>query len=213
MNFDLRRAGRLLAALLMAAGCGNHIVQRAADDFLCLEPGNWWRYHDGSAYEPRTVYREVEPADTLLGVECLPVTSSGVAAYYAPGDQGIREYIKIVHAFSGAEYTVLEGFVLRLETPLVAGNVFADSLIDSINVAGAWITGRYAISGLVSDHQPHELYGTLYPVYLTVRETVVAPDSAFARERSITEYYAPGIGLVQFENEQGFFRLSDYSVQ
>ncbi len=213
MNSNARPAVRLLAAVLLIAGCSNRIIQRAAEDFLPYEPGNWWRYNNASSYGPQTVYREVEPAETLLNVECYPVTASGVAAYYAIGDAGIREYIKIVYAFSGTEYAVLEGFALRLETPLVSGNRFADSLVDSIDVAGAWIKARYVISGLVSDYESHDLYGTVYPVHLSIHETVIAPDSTYTLDRSVTEHYAPGIGLVQFENEQGTFHLSDYFVQ
>ncbi len=213
MKSDLRPVIRLLAAALLIAGCSNHIIQRAADDFLPLEPGNWWLYSNASSYEPQTVYREVEPAETLLNVECFPVTTSGIPAYYAIVDAGIREYIKIVYAFAGAEYTVLEGFVLRLETPLVEGNRFADSLVDSISVAGAWIKARYVVNGLVSDYESHDIYGSVYPVHLSIQETVITPDSTLVLDRSITELYAPDIGLVQFENEQSTFHLSDYFVQ
>ncbi len=198
---------------LFLVTCDNHIIQRTAGDFLPYRPGNWWRYHNASAYDPQTVFIEVEPAETLLNVECYPVTTSGIAAYLAIDDAGIREYVKTLYTYAGVEYTVAEGFVLRLAAPLVAGSRFADSLVDSVLVGGAWIKARYAVTGLVSDYQADDLYGTVYPVYLTIRDNLITPDSAINRVSAITEYYAPEIGLVRFENETGDFRLSEYSVQ
>lgn len=198
---------------MLLAACDNHIIQRTACDFLPYQPGNWWRYHNTAAYDPQTVFIEVEPAETLLNVECYPVTSSGIARYLAIGDAGIREYIKTVYTYAGIEYTVAEGFVLRLVTPLVAGSRFADSLIDSVQVGGAWIRARHKVTGLVSDYQSDDLYGTIYPVFLTIKTSFITPDSAIDRESALTEYYAPEIGLVRFENETGDFHLSEYSVK
>ena len=203
----------LIPALLLITGCGNNIVERSAADYFPYAAGNWWRYNNNSSYDPQTIFVEVEPLDTLIQIECYPVTYSGVASYYALGATGIREYIKIVHAFAGEEYTVLEGFIKRVVTPLVTGSGFADSLADSLNVAGAWIKGKYEIRGLVSEFTDDELYGNVYKIAFTVRETVVDPDTTIIWDRNFNEVYAPGIGLVRFNNEQGEFHLSEYDLK
>jgi hypothetical protein len=213
MNSKVYRAILTAAIISFVGGCGNHIIERSGGDYLPYTTGNWWRYNNNSSYDPQTIFVEVEPVDTLLQIECYPVTYAGVASYYAFGNTGIREYIKIVHFFAGAEYTVLEGFVKRIVTPLVAGSFFSDSLIDSLNVAGAWIKGKYEIRGLVSEYYDDPLYGNVYRIAFTNRSTIIAPDTSIVQDRQFTEYYAAGVGLIRFDNEQGEFHLSEFDLK
>jgi len=202
----------LILLLLLIVGCGNNIIERSAGDYFPYTAGNWWRYNNTSSYDPQTIFVEVEPLDTLLQIECYPVTFSGVASYYAFGNTGIREYVKVVYTFAGTEYAVLQGFVKRIVTPLVSGFNFADSLADSLNIAGAWIKGKYETRGLISEYREDELYGNVYKISFSIRETVVTPETTTVRDRNLTEYYAPGVGLVRFDNEQGEFHLSEYDL-
>jgi hypothetical protein len=216
MNFKKHRVLNpelIFATLFLVAGCGNNIIERSAVDYFPYAVGNWWRYNNNSSYDPQTIFVEVEPLDTLLQIECYPVTYSGVVSYYALGNTGVREYVKITHAFAGAEYTVLEGFVKRVVTPLVTGSNFADSLADSLNISGAWIKGKYEIRGLVSGFTDDVLYGNVYQIAFTVRKTVADPDTTIIWDRNFNEYYAPGIGLVRFDNDQGEFHLSEYDLK
>ena len=213
MNFNKYKSLLTAAIIGILAGCGNNIIERSGGDYLPYSAGNWWRYNNNSSYDPQTIFVEVEPADTLLQIECYPVTYAGVASYYAFGNTGIREYVKIVHFFAGAEYTVLEGFVKRIVTPFVTGSSFADSLVDSLNVAGAWIKGKYEIQGLVSEFYDDQLYGNVYKIAFTDTRTVIAPDTAIVQDRHFTEYYAAGVGLVRFDNDQGEFHLSEYDLK
>lgn len=205
--------GLAIVILCLVAGCGNNIIERSATDYFPYAAGNWWRYNNNSSYDPQTIFVEVEPPDTLLQIECYPVTYSGVASYYAFDNSGIREYVKATHVFAGTEYTVLEGFVKRIVTPLVSGSSFADSLADSLDIAGALIKSKYEIRGLVSEYSSDELYGNVYKIAFTVRMTVADPETTIIWDRNFNEYYAPGIGLVRFDNDQGEFHLSEYDLK
>jgi hypothetical protein len=83
---------------------------------------------------------------------------------------------------------------------------------DSVNVGGVFIQGKCRIDGLVSEYEDNSLYGNIYKIIINTRETIIAPDTTIASTSSVEEYYAPGIGLVRFIDDEGDFNLSDYQL-
>lgn len=199
--------------IILLFNCDNHIIERAASDYFPYDEGNWWRYSDNAVYEPQIIFVEVESLVAILGVACYPVTFSGEVHYFAKGNKGINEYIEIVHNFSGEDYTIVQGFIKRIELPLIKGNVYQDSLYDSLSVSGIWLKAKYKISGVISEYQYEDLYGEVYKIWLTTTRNIILPDTTTTEENYVVEYYAPDIGLIRFANEQGEYNLSEYEVQ
>jgi hypothetical protein len=199
-----------VVTFLLLLSCENYIIERAASDYFPLADGNWWRY----ASNDDTLIVEVEPRDTLLHVQCFPVIFGGSAKYLAKNAESIAEYIEILYNFSGDDYIILKDFIMRIEIPLVAGNTWEDSLIDSLNVFGAWIKAQYYIRGRVTGFTYVEDYeGDVYTIELETIETFTSPDTTIIDTNYVTEDYAPNIGLVRFYNEEGRYNLIEYGLQ
>ncbi|MEO0142009.1 MAG: hypothetical protein ABIL70_04355 [candidate division WOR-3 bacterium] len=215
MNSNFGRYLKLwyqLIILLLFVFCENHIIERSTGDYFPTEEGNWWFYSNSDLYQPKTLEVSVEPKDTLLEIECYPFNYSGDFHYFAIDQNGVKEYIKIVQNYGGNDYIILEGFIRRLELPLVRGNLFIDSLVDSLDFFGEWIKGSYKIEGYVSDYIVDKLYGTIYKVIRTTVQTIRTADSAFTKEEYLEEYYAPNIGLIRFKTGEDEFKLTDYKL-
>lgn len=216
MNFKQRLIQRTVRLLVGCAviflSCQDFIVERSASDYFPLSEGDWWFYSNNDLYDPRTILIEVEALDTIAQVECYPVNFSDGTRYYVKDSKGISEYIKITHTFSGNDYTVAEGFVRRLELPLVKGSAYNDSVFGSLDVSGEFIYAVHRVDGFVSDYEYDDLYGSIYKVMLTAVTSIAYEDSTIQTTRQVEEYYAPGIGLVRFDVNDGSYRLIDYGI-
>lgn len=193
--------------------CQNHIIERSSSEYFPLKSGNWWQYANNDLYNPHVINISVEPLDTFLQRECYPFNVSGEFHYFSKDTKGIKEYIEMTYNYSGAIYIILQGYITRLELPLVKGNRFTDSLSDSLNFFGKWIKGHYLINGLVSDYENDKLYGDVYKIIFSISQSIMTPDSNISSELFFEEYYAPGIGLVRFKNNNGEFSLTDYHLE
>lgn len=214
MNFKLLTRAVLLCVIIISSNsCKNNIIERAGSEYFPIKEGNWWRYANNDLYEPEIVSITVEPVDTLLQREVYPFNISGEFHYFSKDIRGIKEYIEMTHNYGGSIYTILQGYITRLELPLVSGNRFIDSLSDSLDFFGEWIKARYLIDGLVSDYQDDELYGEVYKVIISISESIATPDSTISSQIYLEEYYAPGIGLVRFKNSNSEFSLTDYHLE
>lgn len=199
-----------LFAFLLFLSCGN-IIEKSASDYFPYEEGNWWRYFGDS----ETLFVEVEPLDTLLQTECFPVTYSGVVKYLVENDRAIDEYVKILYDFSGNDYTIIEDFITRIELPLVYGNTYQDSLIDSLNIFGQWVKAKYHISGVVSEYEYNDsVYtGDVYKIELVTVYHLFSQDTTIIDTTNVEEYYAPDIGMVRLRNGDGDYYLTAYELQ
>lgn len=198
----------LLALFLF---CSNdHFVQRTSRDYFFFEEGNWWRY----ASIDDTVLVEVEPPDTILQIEFFPVSFGGYTKYLAEEPDAIIEYVNILYNFAGDDYTMIDDFIMRIELPLVDGHVWEDSLVGSLDVSGQLIQAKYAVSGGVTEFTYDEDFdGDVYTIEITSIETLISPDTTVVDSNYIVEYYAPDIGLVRFDTEEGAYTLIDYEIQ
>jgi hypothetical protein len=214
-----RRTGRsaysvlcfMIAVVLLLTFCDNRIIERATSDYFPYEEGNWWRYYGGGD----TVLVEVESPDTLLQTEVIPVSFGGNIKYYVKDNRALSEYVKIIYNFSGDDYTIIENFITRIELPLVYGNIYQDSLIDSLNIFGQWVTAKYYTSGAVSaETYTDSLYeGDVYLVKFVKISQLISNDTTIIDTTAIEEYYAPDIGLVHFHGEDDVYNLIDYDIQ
>jgi hypothetical protein len=202
---------RLLTLVILVAVCSNnHFIQRAAGDYFPLAEGNIWRFVQGTD----TTVVEVEPLEVLLGRECYPVSYGGFTAWYEKTAQAVDEYIKIVHFFSGNEYTVVEDYAIRMELPFVEGNTWQDSLVGSLDISGQLITAKYYIDGEITGYTYDEEHGgDVYSLELTKTKMIITPDTTYTETESLTEAYAPEIGLVRFNYGAGEYVLVDYELQ
>ncbi|MEO0156981.1 MAG: hypothetical protein ABIL07_07695 [candidate division WOR-3 bacterium] len=203
----------LFCVLFLLSACKNHIIERTASEYFPMKEGNWWNYTNDDLYNPISINIKTEAPDTILHRECYPFNVSGEFHYYSKDQEGIKEYIKIIKNYGGSDYTILEGFISRLELPLVSGNRFVDSLVDSLNFFGQWIKVRYIINALVSEYQQDEIYGEVYRVVINRYQSVITQDSTISKEEYVEEYYAPGIGMIEFKNSAGRFRLKDFNIE
>lgn len=199
--------------MIFSIFCKNNIIERSGHQYFPIKEGNWWRYANNDLYKPEIITITVESVDTLLQREVYPFNVSGKFHYFSKDTKGIKEYIEMTHNYGGSIYTILQGYVTRLELPLLSGNRFIDSLSDSLNFFGGWIKAHYLINGLVSGYQDDELYGEVYKVIISISESVTTPDSSISSELYLEEYYAPGIGLVRFKNNDGEFSLAEYHLE
>jgi hypothetical protein len=200
----------LAVGVLLLTSC-DRIIERATSDYFPYEEGNWWRYRGNDD----TVFVEVEPSDTLLQTEVIPVSFSGDIKYFVKDDEALSEYVKIIYNFSGDDYTIIENFIPRVELPLVSGNVYQDSLVDSLDIFGQWVTAKYYMSGSVSAQTyTDSLYeGDVYLVERVTISQLISNDTTIIDTITVEEYYAPDIGLVRFHSEQGVYNLIDYDIQ
>ncbi len=199
---------KILLFLLLLIFCGNnHIIERGAGNYFPLRENLWWQYvSDGD-----TIFVEVETRDTILEQECYLVDRNGEVNYYTKTDNGsIAQYVKQVYNFGGDDYTIIEGYVLRLELPLITGNTFQDSLLDSVQVADQWIWGSYKIQGKVCGYQGDSLYGDVYKVETQIFAVIITPDTIISDTTDLIEYYAADIGLVRFNGVAGEYQLAEY---
>lgn len=216
MNFRRKAALRTICVLLgctmVFLSCQDFIVERAASDYFPLSEGDWWLYSRSDLYDPMTVLVEVEALDTIAQVECYPVNYSDATRYYAKDSKGISEYIRISHTFSGNDYTIAQGFMRRLELPLVKGYAFSDSVFGSLDISGEFIYAVHRVDGFVSEYEYDDLYGSIYRVVLNAVTSIEYEDSTIQTTQQVEEYYAPGIGLVRFDMDEGSYRLIDHEV-
>jgi len=204
---ELLRTGIFI--ILLCLGCGDNIIQRASSDYFKYREGNWWQL----ASDQDTILVEIESIDTLLQIECLPVSYGGYTKYLVKNPDALLEYAKAVYHFSGDEYTIIESFIERIELPLVDGNSWQDSLVDSMYIAGAWITAKFYSAGLVTGFENVAEYGDVYNVDINTIEMVITPDTIYVDTIDVIESYAPGIGIFRLENDNGIFDLIDYEVE
>jgi hypothetical protein len=199
------------AGVLLLTSCDNRIIERATSDYFPYEEGNWWRYLSNGD----TVLVEVEPPDTLLQTEVIPVSFGGNITYFVKDDKALSEYVKIIYNFSGDDYTIIENFITRIGLPLIYDNVYQDSLIDSLNIFGQWVTAKYYTSGTVSAQTyTDSLYeGDVYLVERVTISQLISYDTTLTDTIAAEEYYAPDIGLIHFYSEEGEYNLIEYEVQ
>lgn len=202
---------KLLILILLFVACSdNHFVQRAAGDYFPLEQGNIWYYALGAD----TIVVEVEPPDTLLGRECYPVSFGGYTRWFAKASDAVDEYVKIVYFFSGDEYTILEDYAMRMELPFIADNTWHDSLVDSLEISGQWITAKHYVDGEVIGYYYDDDYeADVYGCMLTTTTMLITPDTVMTETHFFQETYAPEIGLVDFDHGDGTYTLVDYTIQ
>ena len=200
---------RILLCVMLAVFCSdNHIVQRAAEDYFPLLAEYWWRY----ASETDTLYVEVEPADTILGIQYYPVSYNGVVKYLSKFENGIAQYVRKIFNYAGNDHTVLEDFIVRLELPLIAGNSYHYGLSDSIYVANQLIKAQYDVDGIIVDYTHDSDYGDVYEVNITTIESLITPDTSIVDTNEVTEYYAPGVGMVRLIDGASEYVLLEYNT-
>ncbi|UCD05481.1 MAG: hypothetical protein JSV98_10300 [candidate division WOR-3 bacterium] len=189
--------------------CGdNHIVERAASDYFPLQEDSYWLYSSGSD----SIFVEVEPADTILQIECFPVSYNGAVRYIVKSDESISQYFLKIYNHAGTDYTVLEDFIVRIELPLVKGNDYHHVISDSIYVADQLISARYEIVGSVVDFAYESAYGDVYQIEITAIASMVTGDTSIADTSGVIEYYAPAIGMVRLSDATGEYELIEYNI-
>ena len=186
----------------------NHIIQRAAEDYFPLRAEYWWRY----ASENDTLYVEVEPADTILGIEYYPVSYNGVVSYLSKFDNGVAQYVRKVYNYAGNDHTVIEDFIIRLELPLIADNSYQYRLSDSIYVANQLIKAHYEVDGIIVDYAYDSAYGDVYEVNIIIIESLISADTSIVDTSEVTEYYAPGVGMVRLIDGTSEYDLLEYNT-
>ncbi|UCF70212.1 MAG: hypothetical protein JSW49_08415 [candidate division WOR-3 bacterium] len=200
---------KLAFLLLLIVSCGdNHIVQRAAEDYFPLSEGYWWQYSS----QNDTILVEVEPLDTIIEVECFPVTFNGRVEYIAKRDASISKYVVTLYNFAGVDYTILEDFIVRIELPLVKGHSYHHVLADSILVAGQSVSASYEVIGDIIDFSYDPGYGDVYEIRIMTIETLVENGSVNSDTVEITEYYAPGTGMIRFQDETADYNLIETNI-
>jgi hypothetical protein len=200
---------RILPLILLIISCGNnHIVERAAEDYFPMRTDYWWRY----ASENDTLLVEVEPVDTLLQVECFPVSYNGAVRYLAKSDNAISQYVRKTYNYAGNDHIVLENFIIRIELPLIKGNTYQYYLADSIYVADQLIRAHYETIGNVVDFIYETEYGDLYEVNTITIESLITPDTAIVDTSTLTEFYAPDVGMIRFTNGTIEYHLIEHNI-
>ena len=203
----IARIGILIVILLTV--CSDNIIQRASSDYFRFHEGNWWQL----ANDQDTIIVDIEAVDTLLQIECYPVSYGGYTKYLVQNPDAILEYANAIYHYNGADHTIFEAFVERIELPLIDGNTWRDSLIDSVLIAGTWVKASIYLDGSVTGFENMSGYGDVYTVEINTVETVISPDTTYSDTFDILESFAPGIGFVHLENSSGIFDLIDYEVE
>ena len=91
--------------------------------------------------------------------------------------------------------------------------LWQDSLVDSIFVAGVWIKAMFSLHGLVTGFENMSGYGDVYTVEISTIKTISSPDTTYTDTIDVVESFAPGIGIVHLENDNGIFNLIDHQVE
>jgi hypothetical protein len=155
---------------------------------------------------------EVEEKDTVLHTESYPVSYNGEIRHLIKRAKGIFQYVKIVYNIGGDDWTIIEDFIKRIELPIIDNNTFEDSLVDSINVLGELIHGRYLIKGNVLGYDYDGKWGEVYKIDLTKISSIVSAETTIVDTSNTREYYAPDVGMVRFETNAGDFHLIEYQI-
>jgi hypothetical protein len=184
------------------------VIQRAAEDYFPMRADYWWRY----ASENDTLFVEVEPADTILGVEYFPVSYNGIVKNLVEFDNGIAQYVRKIYNYAGNDHTIIEDFIIRLELPLVEGNSYQYYLSDSIYVASQLVKAYYEVNGTIVDYAYDSDYGDVYELSITTIESMITPDTSLVDTNEVTEFYAPGIGMVRLTDGTSEYRLIEYNI-
>jgi hypothetical protein len=201
--------GVAVVLFVLFTGCGDNIIQRASSDYFRYHEGNWWQL----ASDQDTMIVEIETVDTLLHLECFPVSYGGYTEFHVKAPDAILEYACAIYHFNGADHTIVEDFMTRIELPLVAGNSWQDSLVDSLYVSGIWLKARIYYDGRVMGFDNMPEYGDVYEIEINKIKTIITPDSTYSDTIDMNESYAPGTGLIRLDHGNGVYELIDHSVE
>ncbi len=165
-----------------------------------------------------TVEWTVRAREEWQGREASLIESTEGDFYYAIDDQGLDEFVSnTVFAF-GRDLPLEERWRPRIERPLVLGNRWEDHYTNQVVQQGVTYSIESNFVGIVEALEtvftPVDEFRESYRVSLDIDTRVVSPTGSVEEETiQMTEWYAPGVGMVKRVVEGGdTWELTDFFV-
>ncbi len=189
-------------------GCSqDHIVLRATADYFPFKVGNYWKYEDAVSKIPHIV--EVKMDSVVFGRSCTVVEDNFKESYWVKSEGWVEKFVVKTITRYGEEDTLEQAYRAYYLLPFVVGNIWSDTLADTVVVMTDTIIFHHAIDVTVAGIEDVNNFTDTYKVETV--ETVSQNDST---ETTVTtEWFAPGIGLVKRVGEGVEEILIEYQVR
>jgi len=165
-----------------------------------------------------TVEWTVEALEVYQGRRASRIESSQGDFYYSVDSDALLEFVSR-SVFSFGEELILEArWRKRVEQPLNLGNRWEDTFSNRVVNQGVAYSIESGLSGVVEAIEdvltPVDFFEECYRVRLDIHSTITHPSGDREEEElHLTEWYAPGVGMVKREVGGGErLELTDYRV-
>ena len=165
-----------------------------------------------------TVEWTIAAREEVGGREASRIESSEGAFHYALEPDALLEYVTHTVFSFGQDLVLEERWRTRLERPLNVGNHWEDTFENEVVDRGVTYSIQSSIEGLVEGIEdvstPVDFFEECYRVSFDIRTRTTLPAGTVEEDRTrMTEWYAPGVGMVKRAIEGGdTWELTDYQV-
>ncbi len=209
----------LLPCICLLLSCRSEsLFHRLSDDYLPYDNINSRWVYRVTGQDTLTVEWTVTAREAVGGREAFRIESTEGDFHYALESDALLEFVTHTVLSFGEELVLEERWRTRLERPLNLGNRWEDTFENHLDDQGVTYSIQSSIEGMVEDIEtvltPVDFFEECYRVRLDIRSQITLPAGKVEEERTrMTEWYAPGVGMVRREIEDGdTWQLTDYQV-
>jgi hypothetical protein len=208
----------LLGVCLFLACRSESLFHRLSDDYLPYDNLNSKWVYRVTGQDTLTVEWTITVREAVGGRQASRIESTEGVFHYALESDALLEFVTHTVLSFSEELVLEERWRTRLERPLNLGNRWEETFENSVIDQGLTYSIESSIEGIVEDIEtvltPVDFFEECYRVSFEIRSRITLPAGKVEEERTrMTEWYAPGVGMVKREIEDGnSWELTDYQV-
>ncbi len=202
-------ASAVLSLVLLLLSCESRtFFQRLASEYApYTNVGNTWEFVVQSEDTFDLVWdtnRRIE----LGGLSAVEIQEDEDLIYLTRQDDGLYEWVVTTRTFSDEIVTLEARWRKRLELPPAEGNTWTDRYENEVTFAGLTYRIESTLEGTITGVEPVQTQADFFQeavaVDLRILTTVSDPiGGTFTGETVVREWYAPDVGMVRREIEDG----------
>jgi hypothetical protein len=212
----MKRLLLLFVFLLQFCSYDNPFTARIDSDYIPItETGNYWLFKNSMGGENYVEVVENSANLTIDGREVIIIEENYAEHYWYIGEGFLCRYREVEINFGGELYPVESRWQSYIEIPLVLGNEWQDLWQDTIVVLNQPLYRVDELNGKVTALEDISTeagsFSNCYRILFQLREEIhwsIIGDSIL--EKSFSEWYAPGIGMIKSNEDEQNWELSEY---